>query len=154
MSTRIEEIRAQRSALAEAKAQRDAEAKAQQEIDSEEQALLDEQALDSAELEHGPSFVYPEGEAGDLKLAIVKTPSGRMILIKRSAPSFFRRFIDAGKNSLAEYEKLVLPNVVYPDQADFKKLLADQVAILPVCADAIAVMAGTRVQSNAGKSAP
>lgn len=127
-----EALRVEREAKAEA-------ARLEREADAEERALADETALDAAEREHG------EG-----RVAGVETAMG-LVIVKRPHSALYRRFVDAQKATVTEFEKLVLPNVVYPSKERVESILEEQPAVLSELASAVCRLAGAKLEIQSGK---
>jgi hypothetical protein len=138
---RLEELRAKRAALAEARRARELQRTADEQLADEEQAFIDDQAVDAAELEHGPV---------GKKIAVVKTDMGAIIL-KRAHPAMFKRFQDKGSLKSDDLDKLVRHCLVHPAAAMFDRIMDELPATLLRCADAVSFLAGVRAEDVAGK---
>jgi hypothetical protein len=138
-----DEIRAKRAALAAARAARALASSAEAEIEAEKQGLVDDEALEAIEVEHGTSYVHGEQEPGRCKVAVVRTPFGAAIL-SRAVPVVWKRFIQSGKTGEKELYDLVSPSLLHPTKARFAEICDDQPMTLTTCASAVAEMAGAR----------
>jgi hypothetical protein len=135
----LAELRKQRAALATARAKREAERGAADELEAERRALADEQAIESAEVEHSGK-----------KLAYVHTDMG-VIILKRSNALLFKRFQDQGKFKSKDVEILVRPCLVYPSADAFDRIVDELPAVLIECGNAVARLAGQRTEDLQGK---
>jgi hypothetical protein len=139
----IDTIRAKRLALAESRAHRAALASAEAEAEAERQGLADDEAIERIEAEHGTSYVHGESEPGKIRVCVVRTPFGSVVL-KRSEPIVWKRFIQSGKTGEKELFDLVSPSLLHPTKARFSEICDDQPMTLTTCASAVAEMAGAR----------
>lgn len=151
MSSSIEEIRAKRLALSEARAARAALAAAEAEAEAERQGLADDEAIERIEADHGTSYVHGETEPGKLRVCVVRTPFGAIVL-RRSEPVVWKRFIQSGKTGEKELYDLVSPSLLHPTKARFSEICDDQPMTLTTCASAVAEMAGARANEVQKKS--
>jgi hypothetical protein len=139
----IDTIRAKRLALAEARAHRSALESVEAAVESERQGLADDESIERIEAEHGTSYVHGESEPGKLRVCVVRTPFGAIVL-KRSEPIVWKRFIQSGKTGEKELFDLVSPSLLHPAKARFSEICDDQPMTLTTCASAVAEMAGAR----------
>jgi hypothetical protein len=139
----IDDIRAKRLALAEAKRLRAEAAASDAAVEAERIGLVDDEAIERIEDEHGVSYVHGESEPGKLRVAVVRTPFG-CIVLRRSEPIVWKRFIQSGKTGEKELYDLVSPSLLHPTKARFSEICDDQPMTLTTCASAVAEMAGAR----------
>lgn len=135
---KLAEIRARRAALAEARDKRAQPTPAEQ-LAIEQRELATDEALEAAEIEHGRDSVE-----------CVRTDAGNVI-VKRPHLATFRRFQDAGKSDAKTLDLLVRPCLVYPDKATFDQLCERLPFMLNLCADAVARLAGVRMEQQQAK---
>jgi hypothetical protein len=140
-TARIEELRAKRAALAEARRQREIARAPAEQLALEEQGLADDQAIEAAEIEHGPV---------GKQIMVINTDLGA-IIVKRSHPNMFKRFQDKGSTRTEDLDKLVRHCLVYPQPAEFDRILKELPASLLRCADAVSFLAGVRMEDVTGK---
>ena len=139
---KLAQIRASRTAVANARASRSALQAIKDEIEAEEQALVDEQALDKAEQEIGPI---------GKKIMVVETPVGS-IIVKRANHLVFKKFQDMQSLKTADLEKLVRPCIVHPEASKVDRIFEDLPATLVRVANAVSTLAGARAEEVSGKS--
>lgn len=138
------ELEQERKALADIEARREARlraARAQKELDETRRARKEAEKLEELEGIHGEL---------DKGLRRVDTDEG-MIVVKRPNHLHYKRFVDKGKTTTEELSKLVRPCVVYPDKAEFDRILEEAPAALVRCADAVCWLAGMRKEESEGK---
>lgn len=143
MSDSIEEIRAKRAALLAARTARAESDALLRETEAERQGLIDDEAIERIEAEHGVSYVHGEQEPGRSRVAVVRTPWGAVVL-KRAESIVWKRFISTGKTGEKELLDLVSPSLLHPTKARFAEICDDQPMTLTTCASAVAEMAGAR----------
>ena len=141
VDSQLKELRAKRAALAEARQARELQRTPDEQLADERQALLDDQAIDSAEVEHGPV---------GKKIAVVKTAMGAIIL-KRAHAAMFKRFQDKGSLKHDDLDRLVRHCLVHPASAAFDQIMDELPATMLRCADAVSVLAGVRGEDVAAK---
>lgn len=139
-----------------AKAQREREAMAQKrasakEVDAlresvelEERALKEDQILEDLEAKHGPLGRKIARIQTDEGMVVVAAPGG-------SRAPLFQRFQDEGKFTVTATGKLVRGCLLYPDKAEFDRIVTELPGVLGPCANAIALLAGVRKEENEGK---
>lgn len=98
-------------------------------------------ALDAAEREHG--------EIGR-KIAVVVTVEGAVI-VKRPHRLVVKAFIDSGKATLEDMEKVSKLSLVYPSKDAFAKLLEELPAAAGVIAAEVLELAGMNAKAFSGK---
>ena len=147
----LAEVRAKLNERAARKALRDLDADTQRSLEKAKRDLLDAEAIDEAEAKYGDALEYGSGQAEGRKLAIVRTDLGAVI-VKRPNHVLFKRFQDSGEATAEEFDKLVRPCLVHPDDATFDRYLEAQPAILGRVAGAVATLAGIRMKELSGKS--
>lgn len=114
---------------------------AKQELERAARELADEEAVATAEDEHGEMGVH---------IMAVRTECG-IVIVKRPAALIFRRFQDQGKSASQDLEKLVRPCLVHPNRESFDHYCDEQPATLLRVADAVAHLAGVRNTEVSGK---
>lgn len=132
LQARLAAAEARRAELAERRDKVDAERALKERVAAAEREATELEALEQLEQEHG--------ELGH-KLLRVDTPEG-MIVLKKAAFVVVKRYMDKGKATTEAYDKLVRPSVVYPDRAEFQRLVEEYPATLNLCADAVCWLAG------------
>ena len=130
----LRELRAKRAALAAAREAREAQRIADEQIAAEKQDVIDNEAIEAAEIAHGPV---------GKKIMVVKTDLGA-IIVRRPKQAAFKRFQDTGSLKYDELEKLVRPSVVHPSLSAFDQIMEELPATMLRCADAVSVLAGVR----------
>lgn len=142
IAKRLAEVRAKRSELANKAAAREAARSAADQLEQEELALKNAQAIEDAETTHGTV---------GKKIAVIDTDLG-VIIVKRTNPVLFKRFQDKASIKTDDCDKLARPCLVYPDASTFDRIIEELPATLTRVANAIAALAGTRVEDVTGKS--
>lgn len=141
-SPKVLELRALRAKRAELVRQREeSEANIDQTLEDETRALRDEEAINKAVEEYG---------ALGRKIEVVETDLG-IVIVKRCPAMRWKKFTDADKWDNEAFRGLVTPLVVYPDSSGFDEMLDEQPATLQRVAQAVARMAGVRMQEVAKK---
>lgn len=140
-TSRLDELRAKRAALAAARQARELQRTAAEQLEDEERAFVDDQAIDAAEIEHGPV---------GKKLAVVQTAMGA-IIVKRAHPAMFKRFQDKGSLKHEDLDRLVRHCLVHPASAVFDRIMDELPATMLRCADAVSVLAGVRAEDVSAK---
>lgn len=141
----LAQIKAERARVAQKREAIEAATEKRAQIERERQALADDEAIAKLEETHGPI------DAPGSKLARFNTALG-VIVVKRPASHLFRKFQSAKGNDAEEVEKLVRPCVVHPSKARFDDMLEELPGILTNLGDAVAHLAGVRVNELRGKS--
>lgn len=136
---RLKQIRERRAALDTA---REEPPPLEEQLAREERELADAEALAKAEAQFG--------RVGSGKLATVKTPAG-LVILKRAGTPNFKRFMDLEKVTVEEAERLARPCVIHPSLEAFDRMCDDMPALIGVCADAVATLAGAKAKTQAGK---
>jgi hypothetical protein len=139
---KLSELRSKRAALEAAREKRALEAELAEETLREERALADAEAIDAAEREHG---------LVGKRIMVIQTELGAVI-VKRAHANTFRKFMDGGKHSTADLEKLIRPCLVHPPLEQFEAIIKEQPFTLNRVSDAIATLAGVRAEDVSGKS--
>lgn len=137
----LAQLRARAAQLEQDRAAREAEADAEDALLAARRTVRDQEALDKAIAEHGRV---------DVKLAVLETAGG-LVILKKPSSMRFARFQDQGDYNHKELFKLVNPSIVYPDSDRFSALYEDEPALLLRCANAIARLAGVRKQELEAK---
>lgn len=140
LQARLDAARLRRQA-AEARIEPTAEALMLEALAAEERAATEAEAVADA--------VEAHGAIGE-KIAIVSTSMGPVIL-KRSNPVLFKKFMDAGKTTMDAYDKLVRPCIVYPDIKTYDRIAEELPAVTVECADKVSELAGFRAKERSGK---
>jgi predicted HTH domain antitoxin len=91
-----------------------------------------------------------EKEHGDKKIAVILTGEG-IVIVKRPARIVVKAFLDAGKVSLEEMEKIARLSLVYPSKEAFARILEEQPAAVTIIANEALVLAGAGAQALSGK---
>ncbi len=139
LEKRLAAIRDQREKLAAEEAQKAASAALLAEVEREERALADDRAFAAAVAEHGVR-----------RVARVHTDAGDVI-VKAPHQATYRRFVDSGKTSSDELERLVRPCVVHPSAAAYDEIAKELPAVPTLAANAVLRLAGFRTEDVAGK---
>lgn len=139
-----QELEAERAALAAVEERRQARlraSRAQRELEEVRRARTEAEKLEELEATHG-----------ELDKMIKRVDTGqRMVVVKRPNHLHYKRFVDKGKTTSEELLKLVRPCVLYPDKAEFDRILEEEPAALVRCADAVCFLAGMRKEESEGK---
>jgi outer membrane murein-binding lipoprotein Lpp len=141
IAARVDELRAKRAKIAEDRRQREIARAPAELLALEEQGLADDQAIEAAEIEHGPV---------GKQIMTINTDLG-VIIVKRSHPNMFKRFQDKGSTRTEDLDKLVRHCLVHPDPPAFDRILKELPASLLRCADAVSFLAGVRMEDVTGK---
>lgn len=144
----LAQIQAERAKLAEAKSAREASASSARQLSVARQALDDEKALADAEEKYGSSYVLGDEKCDGHALAVVRTPSGS-IIVKRPHPPTFNKFVD-GKRTHEDVHTLVQTVTVYPKDR-LHKILDTYPGIAVQCANAAVELANGRSSEVGGK---
>ena len=139
-----QKIDAERQARARLEAERTADRERrelEEQLAAEQLETKNAEAIAAAEAEHGPV-----GKS----LEVVHTSSG-VVIVKRPHSALFRRFQDSGKQTTAEYEKLINPCVVYPTLPELVRWTEIEPATTLRVANAVCTLAGIRSSEVAGK---
>lgn len=135
-------VRAAREALSERRDARLRRNETETRLAEEKLALANEEAIDEAEQKIG---------AVGKKIAVVNTDLGA-IIVKRPHAATFRKFQDRGKTDTESFYELVKPSLVYPALEGFERICEELPATLMRCANAVAALAGVRMEEVAGKA--
>jgi hypothetical protein len=103
--------------------------------------LANEQAVEAAEIEHGPVGT---------KIALVHTSLG-VVIVKRPHVATFRKFQDRGKTESKYLLEYVRPCLVYPTLPEYERICDEEPATLARCASALHTLAGVRLEEISGK---
>lgn len=135
----LADLRAQREQLELERSKRREQEDLDAELDAAKRALADEQAIDTAEREHGAR-----------KVAVVRTDCG-VVIVKRPHVNTFRKFQDKGSTDSAAQDALVRPCLVHPTVFEFERICGEQPATLGQVASAVIRLAGFRAEDVAAK---
>jgi hypothetical protein len=141
LEVRLAAARAKRDELEAKRAERDATRAKLAEVEKAEREAKEAEVLDRLECEHGPV---------NEKIRPVYTPGG-LIVVKRAQSILVRRYMDHGKADSESWDKLVRPCVLYPEKAEFNRIVEDYPASLQKCADAVCWLAGWGRKDLEGK---
>jgi hypothetical protein len=112
--------------------------------------MLSDEMKEKLSAEEVAAVEAAEKEHGAKKIAVVLTAEGAVI-VKRPARLVVKAFLDAGKVSLDEMEKVAKYSLVYPSPAAFNKLLEEQPAAVTIIANEALLLAGAGAQALTGK---
>jgi len=141
IKTELEAVKLRRSQLRDAALKRENERLPAEELAAEKQGLLDDEALEQAELEHGPV---------GKKIAVVQTELGAVI-VKRPHAAIYKRYQDRGQTKTKDIDQFVRTCIVYPSKTRFDEILEEQPATLLRVADACVMLAGFRAEEVSAK---
>lgn len=145
LEKKLEEARARRAAIAEAREKKNADKLLEAELAAEVQGIEDDEVIAKLEDELGP-----EGRA----FKVIRTDLGAVI-VKRSTAAAFKMFQDlrARENPKVHQlsDQLTRPCLLHPSKDRFDEMLKEQPHILIRCTNAIAELAGVRAEEVAGK---
>lgn len=136
----LDEVRAERLRLEEARTEREKAAADAAELAAELRGLQDDQAWDAAVAEHG-----------ERKVARLLTPEDGAIILKRPNTVLFKAYQDKQGNKSEDVEKLVRTCVIYPEKIVFGAMLKEQPGLLMVCMGIVLRLAGFRAEDILGK---
>ncbi len=139
---KLEKLRAERADLEAKRSEKMADVELDEELEKEERALRELAKIEELEDEHGPI-----GRKWDK----VDTGEG-MICLKRPHPNTYRKFVENGeKLKSQDCEQFVRPCLLYPDKAEFNRILEVEPAALIRCAGKCSDLAGMRKAELSGK---
>lgn len=118
-----------------------------------EAAFLAEQIAEAErEFTDAKAVACAEDEIGPIgkKIETVQTTLG-VVIVKQANPVLYKKYMDQGSLKIKDLDQMVRPCVVYPSDDKFDRILDEQPAVLVLCADAVARLAGIRVEAIQGK---
>lgn len=111
------------------------------EVEAEEIEARDEEAIATAEEEHG---------SVGKKIRVVHTDLG-CVIVKRPHPASYKKFRDRAETDTAAFEQLVRPCVIYPDAVALDIIFVEFAGVLDRVANAVVELAGFRQKESAPK---
>lgn len=149
IKAKLLELRAKREEIEAKRDARIAKLLPEEMLAQEAQALVDEEALEAAEAEHGPANEDGDETTSKRRIAVVRTSLG-LVILRRAEPVVMKRYRES-KMRNDDTEQLVKPCLIHPDRRRFGEMVEEQPFILERCANAIGVLAGVRVREISGK---
>lgn len=140
LQARLAAARAERERVAAESSPALADAALLAEVEREERALAGDKAFAAAVAEHGAR-----------RVARVSTDAGDVI-VKAPHQAAYRRFVDAGKTTSDELERLVRPCIVHPTPAQYDDIARELPAVPTLAANAVLRLAGFRAEDVSGKA--
>lgn len=139
--TKLDALRAERAALADAAAAR-LEPSVDEQIAIEERLLVEDQALADAVAKFGPRAV-----------SMVRMENGTSaVILRKPHISAYRKYQDAGDATTENTGEFVRSCLIYPSGgAAFERLVEQTPALLAACARACAELAGHRRKDLSAK---
>lgn len=136
-------LAALRAQLAEVEAERDAAKDPEAEIRAAELELANQTALFKAEREFGKLGLHIAG---------LKTPDGRLVIVKRANHLLFRKWSEEiASADTNKAEELIRPCLVYPTRDAFEAITEEFPGMIGVLANLIAKLAGVGAEQLSGK---